>query len=108
MDHQAIGQRIKAAREKQGWTQEQLAEKLNIGVTHISVIERGVKAPRFDTFISIANALEIDANSLLIDVLDTCPVAECSKLSDQIDKLAPNEQKKALRIISTVIHELEA
>lgn len=49
MDAKAVGQRIKAAREKKGLTQEELAALIDISPTHISVIERGTKIPRLDT-----------------------------------------------------------
>ena len=48
MDLCAIGSRIKAAREKAGMTQEDLAAALEMSPTHISVIERGVKAPKLE------------------------------------------------------------
>ena len=57
MDLKAIGTRIKEAREAKGFTQEQLAEIVGLSSTHMSVIERGVKAPKLETFIKIANAL---------------------------------------------------
>lgn len=43
MNQKAIGRRIKAAREKKGMTQEQLAEWVELSPMHVSVIERGVK-----------------------------------------------------------------
>lgn len=46
MDAKAVGQRIKAAREKKSMTQEDLAARINISPTHVSVIERGTKIPR--------------------------------------------------------------
>lgn len=55
MDLCAIGARIKAAREKAGMTQEDLAAALEMSPTHISVIERGVKAPKLETLVNIAN-----------------------------------------------------
>lgn len=48
MDAKAVGQRIKAAREKKGLTQEELAALIDFSTTHISVIERGTKIPRPD------------------------------------------------------------
>lgn len=48
MDAKAVGQRIKAAREKKSMTQEDLAARINISPTHVSVIERGTKIPRID------------------------------------------------------------
>lgn len=52
MDLKAIGVRIKEAREAKGFTQEQLAEIVGLSPTHMSVIERGVKAPKLETFIT--------------------------------------------------------
>lgn len=65
MDQVAIGARIKAARERVHLTQEQLAEIIDISPTHMSVIERGVKTPKLDTFVRIANALGVATDALL-------------------------------------------
>ena len=69
MDLKAVGQRIKAAREAKNLTQEELAALVNLSTTHVSVIERGLKVTKFDTFVAIANALDISADALLIDVV---------------------------------------
>lgn len=55
----AIGARIKTARERAGLTQEDLAAELEMSPTHISVLERGVKAPKLETLVKIANTLAI-------------------------------------------------
>ena len=57
MDAQAVGHRIKVAREAKGLTQEELAVLVDLSPTHISVIERGVKVPNLDSFVAIANAV---------------------------------------------------
>ncbi len=54
MDMIAIGSRIKEARDQAHLTQEELAEIVDISPTHMSVIERGVKTPKLDTFVRIA------------------------------------------------------
>ena len=36
----------------------------------MSVIERGLKVTKLDTFVAIANALDVSADTLLIDVVD--------------------------------------
>lgn len=43
MDARAVGQRIKALREKRGMTQEDLAALVEISTTHMSVIEQRLK-----------------------------------------------------------------
>ena len=40
MDWSVVGKRIQAAREKAGYTQEELAAELDMSPTHISVLER--------------------------------------------------------------------
>lgn len=50
MDLKAVGQRIKAAREAKNLTQEELAALVNLSPTHVSVIERGLKVTKLDTF----------------------------------------------------------
>lgn len=64
------GSGLKTAREKKNLTQEDLAALVDISPTHVSVIERGTKIPRMDTFVAIANVLEVSADSLLVDVVD--------------------------------------
>ena len=73
MDLARIGQRIKEAREAAHITQEELAQAVGCTTKHIGAIERGIKTPRLDTFIIIANTTGASADLLLQDVLD-CPV----------------------------------
>ena len=69
MDLKVVGQRIKSAREAKNLTQEELAALVNLSPTHVSVIERGLKVTKLDTFVAIANALDVSADTLLIDVV---------------------------------------
>lgn len=105
MNLKEIGVRIKKAREAKGLTQEQLAEIVNLSPTHISVIERGVKSPKLETFINIANALAVTADSLLLDVLNHSLQITTDELSEQIKKLSPKEQQKILKIIRVLVDE---
>ena len=54
MDQIALGKRIKAAREKACMTQEELAAAVDYSVDHMSVVERGVKAPKLEKLVAIA------------------------------------------------------
>lgn len=103
MDTKAVGQRIKAAREMKELTQEDLAALVGISPTHISIIERGVKTPRLDTFVAIANALEVSADALLIDVADHAFVSVASELSLAIAKLPRQEKFRILRAANALI-----
>jgi len=105
MNLKAIGMRIKEARKAKGLTQEQLAEIVCLSSTHISVIERGVKAPKLETFIEIANALHVTSDSLLLDVLDHSLQITATELSERMKRLSPKEQRKILKAVSILVED---
>ena len=69
IDYYSIGARIRFYRVQKNMALEELAEKTNVSLQHISRIERGEKNPNLELFINIANALEISADELLVDNL---------------------------------------
>ncbi len=100
-----VGKKIYQLRKLSGMTQEQLAEIVGLSTTHISVIERGVKAPKLETFIEIANALGVTSDSLLLDVLDNSLQIAATELSEQIKRLPPKEQQKILKAVRILAGE---
>ena len=98
MDLKAVGQRIKAAREAKNLTQEELAALVNLSTTHVSVIER-----KLDTFVAIANALDVSADALLIDVVTHSVTGVTNELSDMIEKLPKDEQKRILNAVRALV-----
>ena len=103
MDLKAVGQRIKAAREAKNLTQEELAALVNLSTTHVSVIERGLKVTKLDTFVAIANALDVSADALLIDVVTHSVTGATNELSDMIGKLPKDEQKRILNAVRALV-----
>ena len=99
MDLCAIGARIKAARERAGMTQEDLAAALEMSPTHISVIERGVKSPKLETLVNIANALKVSSDTLLQDVVTHSSDGIASELSVAISKLPKKDQERMLNAV---------
>jgi len=95
----AIGARIKAARERAGMTQEDLAAELDMSPTHISVLERGRKAPKLETLVNIANTLHVSTDMLLQDVVVCATDGLASELSVAITKLKPKEQERIINAI---------
>ena len=94
MDAKAVGQRIKAAREKKSMTQEDLAARINISPTHVSVIERGTKIP---------NVLEVSADELLVDVVNCAANGVASNLSAAIEVLPHEEKMRVLKVVAALI-----
>jgi len=99
MDLSPIGNRIKLARENKKITQEELAAMVDLTPAHISVIERGVKPPKLETFVRIANALEVSADTLLVDVVDNSTKGIACELYDYVSKLSKREREKVLTVV---------
>lgn len=57
--------KIKSTRQKQGLTQEELAEKSGFHVNYIGGIERATRNPSLDSLVRIARALEISPKDLV-------------------------------------------
>lgn len=62
---QLFGNRVQALRRERGITQEQLSESIDKSVEHISYIERGERAPSFETILDIAEALKVSVPYLM-------------------------------------------
>ena len=107
MNQTALGKRIKAAREKKDMTQEELSAAVDYSVDHMSVIERGVKAPRLDKLVAIANVLCVGTDELLQDDLDCAVLLQASEISERLKTLPPEKQRRVLNVLDTLITELQ-
>ena len=103
MDLKAVGLRIKQAREAKNLTQENLAALVDLSPTHINVIERGMKTVRLDKFIAIANALDVSADSLLVDVVTHSVDGLANGLPEAIRTLPPDEQKRLMKALKAYL-----
>lgn len=63
---QAIGARIRQLRESAGLTQEALVHAANIGRVTLVRIENGEQSPRYETLASLAKALGLPIQELLV------------------------------------------
>lgn len=63
-----LASNIKAERNRKNLTQSELAEKVNMSDSTISLIERGRQTPSVFVVLDIARVLNIDINELLKDI----------------------------------------
>ena len=73
---------LKKHRKKCGFTQAQLAEKVNVSTHHIGMIELSRNYPTLELVERIANALEIEIHELFINPLS--PNKELETLRQEI------------------------
>ena len=62
----ALGKRIKIVRQRNGLTQDQLAEQVGLSPKYISGIERGVENPTIDILLRVATMLGVEPYDLFL------------------------------------------
>ncbi len=65
-----IGRKIKIARSKTNYTQEQLAEKISLSPRYISQLERGIAFGSASTIVNLCKALNISSDFLFSDLVE--------------------------------------
>lgn len=86
-----LGKRIRQERTKQGITQEQLAEKADISLNFMSLIENG-KNMSVQTLINIAKALDVSIDFLLSDPENHNSDIITERIAEDVSTLAPDEK----------------
>lgn len=102
-DENSIGTRIARFRKERGYTQKELAEKMNIAWTLISDYERGKLRLHDKVLRKFAMALEVSTDEILGLAREKHPNIKPSlkimRRLTKIDTLPQPEQKALLRII---------
>ena len=105
-----IGERIKALRLKQEWSQQDLAKYTGISASHISSIERGESDFSVTYLVQLANAFRIPTDFLLrgevytaqsaivvfSNIIADCSMAEIEVLTETTYNLKQNLRKHML------------
>lgn len=65
LDAVIVGRVIQNYREKCNLSQDVVSGLADIGRTHLSAIERGVRKPTLETFFKLAEALNIEPHKLM-------------------------------------------
>ena len=65
LDALIVGKVIQECREKKKLSQEVVSGLADIGRTHLSAIERGVRKPTLETFFKLAEAMNTQPSTLM-------------------------------------------
>lgn len=95
---QDIGKRITEIRKRNGWTQEELAEKADLTPQFVSYAESGKRAMRPENLLKLSKALKVSADYLLTgDIVDK----DLLILSEKMKSLSSDQ----IRIIESIIDQ---
>ena len=104
LDYKAIGKRIKIARIRADFTQEHLAELVDLSPSHMSNIETGTTRVSLTTIVKIANTLSVTVDDLLCDNIVRAQV----QFEEDIEGLIGTCDAYEIRIVKDVVASLLA
>lgn len=90
-----IGKRIQNRRKQLGFTQEHLADEMNVSVQMVSNLERGNKSIRIDNLLRLCQILDVSTDYILMGKEN---VSDISALTQQIAAL-PEKEKGMIRVL---------
>lgn len=99
MDYYKIGQKIRKIRKAHGLSQEELAERINISVTHMSHIETGNTKLSLPVFVDIAAALDVKADDLLGERFSANASTSMDEIASVLEGCTPQEA----RVIADIV-----
>ena len=101
IDYHGIGQRIRRYRRALDYSQETLAELVNISTTHLSHIETAATKLSLPVFITIAEALGVKTDDLLHDELENQTDLETA-IIDILKASSPKRLKVYYHLLQTL------
>jgi transcriptional regulator with XRE-family HTH domain len=104
IQYKDMGARIRAQRERLGYTREQLAEKLDVSTKFCSDIELGIKGISIQTLAKLSDLLCLRTDYILFGEEQPDHTAELEMMDALIQKCPPNHQDDLLTMIHAFIH----
>jgi transcriptional regulator with XRE-family HTH domain len=102
---QQLGQRLKHLRRVRGYTQERLAERIDISPKYLSSIERGVENPTLDLLGRLAQGLQVELYELFQFAPDASPPARLrQRLVGLVAEIRAEELPRLVRVLEALVH----
>ncbi len=102
IDYKIIGQRIKDARKRQGWTQERLSEEIDVTTVFISRVERGATHINLRRLAQISHALNTSIEYLIAGSETKSPNYLDKELYETLVNCSPEKQRLIYNIAQMV------
>lgn len=108
MEQYNIGEKIRKLREQQGWTQRELAKKVNLSQSTIQDIEKNEnKLRKLKTVDKFLDVFDISFDFLFRDYLTAFPINSNSSIDEQIKNELLKMDIKDLSIIYKIVDVID-
>lgn len=103
-----LGERLKKLRESRGWSQAQLADKIDVSDMTISSYESNLRVPPFKNLMKICEVFNVDLNYLAgINPLSDLPMSDMNVqvVMSKMRKATPAQLDTLRKLAEAVINE---
>lgn len=101
MNYYEIGQRIRKYRKASNLSQEQLAEKVGISVTHMSHIETGNTKLSLPVLVKIADALSVQTDAIIYEHPQVNKTIIKQEISELLDSCSAQKLDVIINVLRT-------
>ena len=102
IDYSVIGSRIKQARLAKNMTQEDLADKIDISVAFLSIVERGNSHINLKRLNQLCGLLDVSEGYLLNGASSSSENYLDKEFTDLIKSVSPEKQKLIYTVAKTI------
>jgi transcriptional regulator with XRE-family HTH domain len=103
-ERKLLGLRVKHLRQLRGYTQEQLAEHIEINPKYLSSIERGAENPTLDLLCRLAKGLQVDLYELFQFQEGVPPAQLRRKVEHLLAEATADDLPRMVRMLEALIH----
>jgi len=102
IDYKVIGERIREARKKKGWSQERFSEEIDVAVAYVSRIERGSSQVNLNRLAQISKVLDTSIEYFIKGVITDSPDYLDKELYNTLLNCSPEKQRLIYNIARIV------
>jgi len=115
----STGRRIKWARKRLGWKQEQLCDRVGIGIVYLSALENDKRSASRETMTRLADVLGVSRAFLEMETPDPAPMTtdpaepnyfspEADEVAQLVDAMSPELRAMTVDVVRILaMHDLE-
>ncbi|GAA5040145.1 transcriptional regulator [Marivirga lumbricoides] len=101
----SIGERITQLRKQKGWSQDELAKRIESSRVMIGKYERSDNSPSIEVIVKLAKAFDVSVDFLLGEGQNANFDKEMVKRLDQVESLPDQEKKRIFDYMDLIIRD---
>ena len=103
-----IGTHIRVARKRMGYTQAELAERLDLSANFIAHLERGSRRPSLDTLIALSDLLQVPLDAFFKAEGGPAAAPKDRPLVHRAVRLVRQSSDRRVRLVAQLLEQMQS